>query len=138
LAPAITIRDIKILALVCPWLGIKRWVIVVLFGTTMIGLGLAVLVLDVYRNAPDTWWLPYLSAASLRTFRASHASLIFGGLGAILILVGILGINRSLMAPYLSSGKPVVDSLASYRRRERGPRIVCLVGGMDWQLCCAG
>jgi uncharacterized cofD-like protein len=95
----------------------------------MIGLGLAVLVLDVYRNAPDTWWLPYLSVASLRMLDRSLRALIFGGLGAILIMVGILGINRSLMAPYLSSGKPVVDSLASYRRRERGPRIAVLGGG---------
>jgi uncharacterized cofD-like protein len=112
-----------------PGLGIKRWILVVLFGTTMIGLGLAVLVLDVYRNAPDTWWLPYLSVASLRMLDRSLRALIFGGLGAILILVGILGINRSLMAPYLSSGKPVIDSLASYRRRERGPRITVLGGG---------
>jgi uncharacterized cofD-like protein len=112
-----------------PGLGIKRWILVVLFGTTMIGLGLAVLVLDVYRNAPNTWWLPYLSVASLRMLDRSLRALIFGGLGAILILIGILGINRSLMAPYLSSGKPVVDSLASYRRRERGPRIVAIGGG---------
>ena len=37
--------------------------------------------------------------------------------------------NRSLMAPYRHSGKPVVDTLASYRRRERGPRIVTVGGG---------
>jgi uncharacterized cofD-like protein len=112
-----------------PGLGVKRWVIVVLLGTTLIGLGLAVLVLDIYRNAPETWWLPYLSAASLRTLERPLRALIFGGVGAVLILVGLLGINRSLMAPYLSSGKSVVDSLASYRRRERGPRIVALGGG---------
>lgn len=112
-----------------PGLGVKRWVLIVLLGTTLIGLGLAVLILDVYRDAPDTWWLPYLSAASLRTLERPLRALIFGGLGAILILLGLLGINRSLMAPYLSSGKPVVDSLASYRRRERGPRIVAIGGG---------
>jgi uncharacterized cofD-like protein len=95
----------------------------------MIAFGLAVLVLDIYRNAPDTWWVPYLSIASLRTLERPLRALIFGGLGAILILVGLLGINRSLMAPYLSSGRPVVDSLASYRRRERGPRIVAIGGG---------
>lgn len=112
-----------------PGLGVKRWVLIVLLGTTLIGLGLAVLILDVYRNAPETWWLPFLSAASLRTLERPLRALIFGGLGAFLILVGLLGINRSLMAPYLSSGKPVVDSLASYRRRERGPRIVAIGGG---------
>jgi uncharacterized cofD-like protein len=112
-----------------PGLGVKRWVFVVLLGTTLIGLGLAVLVLDVYRDSPDTWWLPLLSVASLRTLERPLRALIFGGLGAILILVGLWGINRSLMAPYLSSGKSVVDSLAGYRRRERGPRIVAIGGG---------
>jgi uncharacterized cofD-like protein len=37
--------------------------------------------------------------------------------------------NRSLMAPYLHSGRHVVDTLASYRRKERGPRIVTIGGG---------
>jgi len=118
-----------ILRWLVPGLGIKRWVFVVLLGTTLIGLGLAVLVLDIYRDSPDTWWLPLLSVASLRTLERPLRALIFGGAGAILILVGLWGINRSLMAPYLSSGKPVVDSLASYRRRERGPRIVAIGGG---------
>jgi uncharacterized cofD-like protein len=112
-----------------PGLGVKRWVGMVLLGTTLIGLGLAVLVLDVYRNAPDTWWLPFLSAASLRALERPLRFLIFGGLGSALILAGLWGINHSLMAPYLSSGRPVVDSLASYRRREKGPRIVTIGGG---------
>jgi uncharacterized cofD-like protein len=112
-----------------PGLGIKRWVGMVLLGTTFIGLGLSVLILDVYRNTPDTWWLPLLSAASLRTLERPLRFLIFAGVGSGLILGGLWGINRSLMAPYRSSGRSMVDSLASYRRRERGPRIVAIGGG---------
>jgi uncharacterized cofD-like protein len=112
-----------------PGLGIKRWVGMILLGATLIGLGLAVLVLDVYRNTPDTWWLPLLSAASLRTLERPLRFLIFAGLGTGLILGGLWGINRALMAPYRSSGRSMVDSLASYRRRERGPRIVAIGGG---------
>lgn len=112
-----------------PGIGIKRWVGMVLLGTTLIGLGLAVFILDIYRNTPETWWLPLLSAASLRALERPLRFLIFAGLGSGLILGGLWGINRSLMAPYLSSGRPMVDSLASYRRRERGPRIVTIGGG---------
>jgi uncharacterized cofD-like protein len=112
-----------------PGLGIKRWVGMVLLGTTLIGLGLAVLILDIYRNTPETWWLPLLSAASLRTLERPLRFLIFTGIGSGLIVGGLWGINRSLMAPYLSSGRPMVDSLANYRRRERGPRIVAIGGG---------
>ena len=38
-----------------------------LIGNALIGIGIGVLILDVYRNAPDTWWLPALSYLSLRS-----------------------------------------------------------------------
>lgn len=112
-----------------PGLGVKRWLIMVLFGTTLIGLGLVVLVLDVYRNAPETWWLPLLAAASLRTLERPLRALVFGGFGVGLIILGLWGLNRSLMAPYKQGDQPMVDTLASYRKRERGPRIVVIGGG---------
>jgi uncharacterized cofD-like protein len=112
-----------------PGLGVKRWLIVVLLGTTLLGVGLALLILDVYRTAPETWWLPLISAASLRFLPRLLRVLIFGGLGILLILGGIWGINRSLMAPFLHSGTHVLDELAGHRRRERGPRIVVIGGG---------
>jgi len=112
-----------------PGLGVKRWLLVALAGTTLIGVGLAILILDVYRTAPETWWLPWLSAASLRFIARPLRALIFGGLGLGLIITGIYGINRSLMKPFIRSGKPMVDALSQHRKRERGPRIVALGGG---------
>jgi uncharacterized cofD-like protein len=112
-----------------PGLGVKRWIVLVLLGTMMIGVGLAFLVLDVYRNAPDSWWLPLLSLAALRGLDRPLRALVFGGAGLGLILLGLWGMNRSLMAPFLRTGKPMVDTLASFRRRERGPRIVTIGGG---------
>jgi uncharacterized cofD-like protein len=108
---------------------VKRWLIPILLGTTLVGLGLAVLILDVYRNAPETWWLPLLSAASLRSLGRPLRALIFGLLGAGLIIGGIYGFNRSLLAPFRRPGRNVVDEIATHRRRERGPRIVSLGGG---------
>ena len=52
-----------------PGLGVKRWIVLILLGTTLLGVGLAVLILEVYRTAPETWWLPILSIASLRVFK---------------------------------------------------------------------
>ncbi len=112
-----------------PGLGIKRWIILILLGTTLLGVGLAILLLDIYRTAPETWWLPILSYASLRIISRPLRVIIFGGIGAGLIISGILGINRSLLAPYRRPGKPVIDELAEHRRRERGPRIVTIGGG---------
>lgn len=112
-----------------PGLGVKRWLLLVLFGTTLIAVGLAVLVLEVYRSAPDTWWLPILSVASLRNLERPIRALIFGSIGIGFILWGIWGLNRSILAPFRKPGRPVVDELTTHRRRERGPRIVAIGGG---------
>lgn len=120
---------LRLLRWLVPGLGVKRWFLLTLAGTTLIGVGVAILVLDVYRTSPETWWLPLLSAASLRFLARPLRAVIFGGLGLGLILAGIWGINRTLLTPYLRPGHPVVEALTSYRRREKGPRIVTLGGG---------
>lgn len=112
-----------------PGLGVKRWLIVVLLGITLLGVGLAILILDVYRNAPETWWLPLISAASLRFLPRILRVVIFGGIGVALIIGGFLGFNRSLMAPFMKPGRRVVDALAGYRRRDRGSRVAVIGGG---------
>jgi uncharacterized cofD-like protein len=112
-----------------PGLGYKRWLILVFIGTTLLGVGLTLFVLDVYRNAPDTWWLPVLSALSLRFLDRPIRIIIFGGIGVILVLIGIWGSNRSLLRPFVPPGKPVIEALNSFRRRDRGPRVVVLGGG---------
>ncbi|HSF81677.1 MAG TPA: gluconeogenesis factor YvcK family protein [Anaerolineales bacterium] len=112
-----------------PGIGVKRWLLLTLIGTTLIGVGLAILILDFYRTAPDTWWLPFLSAASLRFIARPIRALIFGSVGLILIITGIWGVNRSILKPFVRPGHPVVDALTLHRRRERGPRIVVIGGG---------
>jgi uncharacterized cofD-like protein len=103
--------------------------LLLLLGITLIGVGLAILILDIYRTAPDTWWLPIISTASLRFLPRLLRAVIFGGLGIAMIIAGIWGINRSLMAPFLIPGRRVVDALEGHRRRGRGPRMVVIGGG---------
>lgn len=122
-------NSLRSLQWLVPGLGVKRWFLLVLAGTTLIGVGLAIIILDIYRTAPETWWLPFLSAASLRFLVRPLRAVIFGGLGLGLILTGIWGLNRALMTPYIRPGRPVVHALSQHRRRERGPRIVAIGGG---------
>ena len=112
-----------------PGLGVKRWLLLILLGTTLLGLGFAVLVLDVYRNAPDTWWLPILSYLSLRFLARPLRALIFGGIGLALVGWGVWGLNRALLAPFTRPGQPILDTVTTYRKRDRGPRIVVIGGG---------
>jgi uncharacterized cofD-like protein len=119
----------KLLLWFVPGLGVKRWLITSLAGTTLIGVGMAILILDVYRTSPETWWLPLLSVVSLRFLARPVRAIIFGGLGLGMILVGIWGVNRNLMKPFLYPGRPVVDAITNHRRREKGPHMVAIGGG---------
>lgn len=112
-----------------PGLGVKRWIILILFGTFLIGIGGAMLVLDFYRTAPDSWWLPIFDWLSLRFLDRTLRAGIFGSLGVGTLIYGVIKLNSSLMAPYLRPGRPVVDTLADHRRRGRGPRVVVIGGG---------
>ncbi len=112
-----------------PGMGVKRWLLLIVVGTTLLGIGLAVLTLEVYRTAPDTWWLPVLSTLSLRFISRPIRVLIFGSIGVGLILGGIWGFNRTLLRPFIRPGKTVIEAVSDYRRRDRGPRIVAIGGG---------
>mgnify|MGYP003868703597 CR=1 FL=1 len=121
-----------------PGLGIKRWIGLILIGTTLVGLGLAVLVLDFYRTAPDTWWLPALSYLSLRFLDRPLRAIIFAGIGMGAILLGIYELNRSLLRPFLQPGTPVLKTVSTYRKRERGPRVVAIGGGTGLSMLLRG
>ncbi len=124
------VRDIRRnLRWFTPGLGVKRWLGVILAGTTLIGIGFGILVLEIYRNAPETWWLPIISFASLRVLARPLRVLIFGGIGLGLLIGGIWGLNRALIKPFLRPGQPMVEGITTHRRRERGPRVVAIGGG---------
>jgi uncharacterized cofD-like protein len=110
-------------------MGVKRWFLLILLGITLLAVGLGILLLDVYRTAPDTWWLPILSTASLRFLARPLRAIIFGSLGLGLIGVGLWELNRTLVAPLIRPGHGLADTLRLHRQRERGPRIVAIGGG---------
>lgn len=112
-----------------PGIGIKRWILLILVGTTMLGLGFAVFLLDFYRTAPDGFIAQFLRTISLSAVDRTARAIIFGGAGIALILVGTWGLGRSLLSPFLRPGKKVIDQVAAHRRRERGPHVVAIGGG---------
>ena len=119
----------RILLWFAPGLGIKRWGVLVILGTTLIGMGIAVVFLDVYRNTPETWYLPILAFLSLRFLTSPIRALIFGLGGIMLIVLGVLGINRTLLRPFIRPGKHLYDTVSNYQKLDRGPKIVVIGGG---------
>lgn len=112
-----------------PGLGVKRWFGILLAGVTLLGVGVAYFLLDIYRTTPGEDLLPVLDVATLRFFPRPVRVIIFLTLGFGLVLYGIWGLNRALLNPFLRPGQRLVDQLADYRRRERGSRIVAMGGG---------
>lgn len=112
-----------------PGLGVKRWIFTILVGTTIIALGLTLFVLDLYRRVPETWWLPLVSLASLQSLPRLIRVLVFETLGVGIIIWGIVGLNRSLIGPFLRPGHTIVERLEKHQSRKHGPKIVAIGGG---------
>ena len=115
-----------------PGLGVKRWLAVILAGTTLLGIGFGIFILEIYRStspASQPWWITFLSSIALQSLPRPLRVAIFGGMGVAILLAGIYGLNRALLSPYVRPGRPVVDTIAGHRRRERGPRVVVIGGG---------
>ncbi|MEE8120330.1 MAG: gluconeogenesis factor YvcK family protein, partial [Anaerolineales bacterium] len=109
-----------------PGLGVKRWLLLMVFGTALIGLGVAVILLDFYWANPNS---PLLSVLSLRVIPHNVRSILLGGVGTGILVYAVFRLNRALLAPYVRPGKPVVEVVANHRRLGRGPKIVAIGGG---------
>jgi len=109
-----------------PGLGVKRWFGLAILGTALIGLGVAIVLLDIYRAYPQSNILPVFSLMALpRWLRA----VVFGAAGLAFLVYGMFRLNQSLLAPYMRPGRPVARAVAEHRRLGRGPKIVAIGGG---------
>lgn len=113
-----------------PGLGVKRWFLFVLFGITMLGVGLAILLREIYlTDSSNNLLLTILAYASLRFLPRLLRAFVFAGLGVGFVTYGIVRLNRSLLRPFIRPGRAVVDELTDYQLRKRGPRIAAIGGG---------
>lgn len=106
---------------------IKRWLALLLVGITFVSLGIAYLMVQMYRNQPFPWFVGYLTLQFIdRPIRGA----MFIVVGAVVSGLAILQLNRSLLAPFLTSGRDnILDIIHQHRYRQRGPKIVAIGGG---------
>lgn len=113
-----------------PGLGVKRWLLVAMLGVTVLGIGLAIFLLDFFSTGSLNKTLLELLSDNSSGFLPGWAlAILFTGLGLGMFGFGVWEMNRSLMRPYMRPGSHIVDQLADYRRLGRGPRIVAIGGG---------
>jgi uncharacterized cofD-like protein len=119
-----------------PGLGIKRWLLLLLAGVTILSLGGAQIIVEIYRDEP----LPDLMyILLLRPLPVWLRVLIAVGLGLALIGVGLYGLNRSILAPYRAKqAESVVDVIYSYTQHKRGPKVVAIGGGTGLPIVLRG
>jgi uncharacterized cofD-like protein len=116
-------------------MGVKRWIGLLLLGVTLLGLGFAYLLIDLYRTVPLP---PVAGVVTLQFIPRLGRAALFGFLGLLAMLVAIAQLNRTLLAPFVRPGQNVVEAVSEHRRRGRGPKIVALGGGTGLSILLRG
>jgi uncharacterized cofD-like protein len=106
-------------------LGIKRWLLLLVVGITLISLALALLLVDVLREISATGILYYVT---LRFLPPYVRGIVGVAIGLIMIVVAIVELNRSILAPFARRGS-FIDAKVSHSRRQKGIKLVALGGG---------
>ena len=106
---------------------VKRWILLLVVSCTAISLGIAFLLVQVYRTQPFPEWVYYVTLQNLdRTWRA----LIFFVVGVGGVGFSVVQLNRSLLLavqPPYEHGR-LVDIVYNYRLPQRRPHVVALAG----------
>ncbi len=111
-----------------PGMHLKRWLVLLLSGIAILGLGAAIFIRDLYRQtaADEIAMVYWLTGAWLEPeVRAAVVAVL--GLG--LTGMGMWGLMRSVVSPFVARGDSVMEVLYTKRYLARGPRIVALGGG---------
>jgi uncharacterized cofD-like protein len=115
------------LRLLTPGLSIKRWLLMMVIGVTLIGLGFAYFAIDLYRDAQ---FPQIVSTLTLQFLPRALRGLLLVGLGALAFGVGLWRFNRTLLGAIRGADqRRVVDALWDQRKASAGPKVVAIGGG---------
>jgi len=111
-----------------PGIGVKRWVLLMGLGSTLIGLAAvyAVVILN------SLGLLPYgVYQIVTLEFVSPTARVVLGlALGVTAMAVAFRQVSKAVFFPFLQTGgMPLADAVYHQRRRMRGPHIVAIGGG---------
>lgn len=108
-------------------MGLKRWLLLLGVGTAVASLGLVNFLFVLERQN----WIP-LSVYDLLTLQFLPAPwhiVLPLLLGAVLILIGVMRLGRTLTAPFQISDDSMAERIYEHSRQRRGPNIVAIGGG---------
>ncbi len=110
-----------------PGMYVKRWLLLLMFGTIVLSFGLAMLL----RGASNNELLsPIIYYGLLQFVNQPWRALAFSGVGIGLIGLALFRLSQALVEPFLRPGQnSVVDIVYEHRRRRGGPKVVAIGGG---------
>ena len=123
--------------LLYPGMHIKRWVGLAILGMILVSLGVAYVLVHIYRVQP----LPeFASTITIQFIERPVRGAIFIIAGALAMIIATLKLNQSLLAAFMPERQAVnvVDAIYSYRARQRGPKIVVIGGGTGLSVALRG
>jgi uncharacterized cofD-like protein len=122
-----TIRRSRFLKWFYFGMHIKRWLLLMLVGVALMGLGVGYVLREVYVSYTFPDWVYYLTLQFVP--RLARAALFMGvALGTMVFAVWRL--NTSLLAAFVRPKEDsLVDIIYNYRYQARGPKVVAIGGG---------
>ncbi|HLG71823.1 MAG TPA: gluconeogenesis factor YvcK family protein [Chloroflexota bacterium] len=113
-----------------PGLQVKRWLLSLFLGVLLCGLGVALLLVQVYREVdfPGTSgvvvYLLFLEFIGPQWLRGLILILV----STVVVVGGLLLFNRTLLTPFAKGGR-IIDIVLQRKQLQRGPKIVAIGGG---------
>ncbi len=109
-----------------PGIGVKRWLIVLFFGVTSLGLGFGILLLHFFRAYPVP---PVESILTLGGAPLWLRAVLAGAVGGILVILAMYRISKAILSPWNVGRDRLIETLVEQRHLQRGPKIVAIGGG---------
>ena len=113
-----------------PGIGIKRWLLVMFVGLTVLAAAGALLLRVLFREVPAESLAGQLfGIVSLNFMPDPMRALLAIGAGVALLALGLWRLLNVLLEPFPARREPLVELVYQKRSLARGPRIVAIGGG---------
>jgi uncharacterized cofD-like protein len=113
-----------------PGIGIKRWLLLMFVGLTILATAGALLIRILFRDVqPDTLPGQVFEVASLNFLPDPWRPILVMAIGVGLVLYGLWRLLDVLLEPFPSRREPLVELVYQKRSLARGPNIVAIGGG---------
>lgn len=113
-----------------PGTGIKRWLVVMFLGLTILATAGALAIRIIFREVPaDTLPGQAFELFSLNFLPTPLQPLVVVGAGIAIFVIGLWRLLDVLLEPFPQRQEPLVELVYQKRSLARGPRIVAIGGG---------